>query len=106
MIQMSRLRFLLILFLAVALDVSGPVKTEALDPTEEIEETLHRGRGGRVFRLIRESATAATVHRVAIAPVSPIPIVRSHRPRPVSTDVRVRKAPPPVSAASSAPEDH
>ncbi len=102
---MGRLRFALILFLTVALDFSGPVRSDAIEAIEEFEEVAHRHGGRRTFRLVRETRPASTVD---VRPASrPRPRLNGvGMSRPVRTAAPVRKIPPLLADSSAAPEDH
>ena len=104
---MSSIRFLLILLLTVALDLSTPLPQQhRTESTEEFEETLHAQRGRRAFRHVRDATLPAVaqeqrareLHRPSLAPQTAA--------RSVVTTVPVRKLPPSIAEPSPAPEDH
>lgn len=106
--QMSSGRFLLILLLTVALDLSSPVPQHhgATESVEEFEEVVHAQRGRRPFRHVRDTV-AATVAREDRARELHRPLSVAAAPsRPTVTPVVIRKLPPSVAEPSSTPEDH
>jgi hypothetical protein len=104
---MSPLRFLLVLLLTVALDLSSPVPPHAAgEGLEEFEEVVHVRPGRRPFRLARETVAPAVAHEartVELQRPRPLPPAPS---RPATTAVLIRKLPAPVAEPASAPEDH
>jgi hypothetical protein len=104
---MSSIRFLLILLLTIALDLSTPLPPQhGTEATEEFEESLHARRGRRAFRHVRETVVPAVAQeeraheRLRPRLLAPAPA------RPAVTTVLIRKLPPSVAEPSSAPEDH
>ena len=103
---MGSLRFILILFLTVALDLSSPVPSPAAEAMEEFEEVLHPRQERRAFRQIRDvvaPSIAQEIRSLDLDPARPTP-----RPavRPATVVSLFRKLPPPLAEPSSAPEDH
>jgi hypothetical protein len=103
----TSVRFLLILLLTVALDLSTPIPpTHGTDSFEEFEESLHVQRGRRPFRLARESVAPRIAHedraRELVQPRANV----SASTRPATLPVLIRKLPPSRAESSSAPEDH
>jgi hypothetical protein len=101
------IRFLLILLLTVALDLSTPLPAQhGTETTEEFEESLHAQRGRRVFRQIREALAPAVTHEGSVSErlrphhLTPAPV------RPFVSPVLIRKLPPSVTDPSSVSEDH
>jgi hypothetical protein len=106
MTVMSPLRFVLILLLTVALDLSVPVPSHAREWAEEFEEVTTRHRGERPYRLVRDM-TAPTEQKATVS-----------QPRPRAREVsaaRVRhpvgfafvpKQPPPLAESSPSPDAH
>jgi hypothetical protein len=106
MTVMPRLRLLLILFLTVALDLSTPVRSEAMEALEEFEEVTHRLQGRRgTFRLVRDTVPPRAGAVCPRSPSRPRLAARAVR-RAIRTDAHVRKIPPLIAEPSSAPEDH
>jgi hypothetical protein len=104
--EMKRLRFILILALTVVLDFSSPIQTHAAEGLEEFEEVVLRHRGGRVFRLVRDTvppAVARQTRAAELAPSLPRPTMPLHAH---AIHVLVRKIPPAVAEPSPAPEAH
>jgi hypothetical protein len=105
---MSSIRFLLILLLTVALDLSTPLPSQhgATETAEEFEESLHAQRGRRAFRPVHETVAPAVAHAQRAGALER-PRPRSSAPmRPAVTTVLIRRLPPPVAEPSSASEDH
>jgi hypothetical protein len=104
--EMSPLRFILILFLTVALDLSAPLPPHASESIEEFEEVLHGRQERRTFRLIRDMVAASIAQetrRLDLQPDRPLP----RGPfRPAIPVALARKAPSPLAEPSTAPEDH
>jgi hypothetical protein len=103
---MGSVRFLLILLLTIALDLSTPLPPQhGTESTEEFEESLHAQRGRRPFRPVRETLAPA------MAQADNTRVQLRARPataqaRPAVTTVWIRKLPPSVAESSSVPEDH
>jgi hypothetical protein len=104
---MSPLRFMLILLLTVALDLSPlPPPHATWEVAEEFEEVAHPQRGRRPFRLVRDTVAPAVAHETRTAelqharPLPPAPL------RPVATVLLNRKLPPSLAEPSSAPDAH
>ena len=104
---MLSLRFLLTLFLTVALDLSSPVPTHVwADSVEEAEEASHGRTGHRRFRLVRDTVApvvAQETRALELQPTGPRPPAPS---RPVTRLVSIRKLPPAFAEPAAAPEDH
>jgi hypothetical protein len=103
---MSRLRFLLVLFLSVALDVSVPVPSQALEVVEEFQETGPARRGRRPVQHVRDTTAPGATRTTALSerrPPAPRPAASA---RPVAIGARVQKMPPRAALPASAPEDH
>jgi hypothetical protein len=101
---MPRLRFFLILFLTVALDLTVPIPSESLTVVEEFEEVMHRARSRRIQRQAHETTVRserAVVRREPPAQVK----VPAPAPRPVVV-VLVPKLPPAFAESAPSPEDH
>jgi hypothetical protein len=101
------IRFLLILLLTVALDLSTPLPAQhGTETTEESEESLHAQRGRRAFRQIREALEPAKTQEGRVGErlqphhLTPAPV------RPSVSTVLIRKLPPAVTDPSSVSEDH
>lgn len=105
---MSSLRFVLILLLTVALDLSPLPLPHAGggEVNEEFEEAAHRGSSRRPFRLVRDTVATPVAHEIRTAELArprPLP----HAPsRPAAGATRIRKLPPPSAESSSAPDAH
>ena len=100
---MSRLRFVLILFLSVALDLSVPMPSQASEIVEEIQEASAARRSGRPLQRVRDTSTPFREPVLGERrPASPRP---SAPVRPIVIGARVQKIPP-LGTVSSAPEDH
>jgi len=103
---MSSVRFLLILLLTIAFDLSTPLPPQhGAEASEELEESLHAQRGRRPFRHVRDTVAPAVAQEqrardVSRARLTPAPA------RPTVRTVLIRKLPPSVAEPSSAPEDH
>lgn len=103
---MSRLRLVLVLFLAGMLDFAAPAVPEALEVIEECEHVAQSGRMRRSMRLARDARTPATVrdtHGARVQRPARVGITASRR---TVTIVPARKIPPVLAESSSAPEDH
>ena len=104
---MSSLRFVLILLLTVALDLSPlPPPHAAWEVTEESEEVAHPQRLRRPFRLTRDTVAPAVTHEARTAELQhtrPLPRAPSRSAAPV---VLIRKLPPSLAEPSSAPDAH
>jgi hypothetical protein len=103
---MAGLRLVLILLLSVAGDFAPSSLLEPLESAEEFEEALHRSRGRRPLRLIREVSLPAPVAQAPVVSVLSAARVAgesSRRPPPVG---QVRKSPPAVPDSASASDDH
>jgi hypothetical protein len=103
----SSLRFVLILLLTVALDLSPlPPPHATWEVTEEWEEVAHPHRARRPFRLVRDTMARAVAHEARadkLRHARPLP----HGPsRPAATIVLIRKLPPSLAESSSAPDAH
>jgi hypothetical protein len=103
---MGSLRFVLILFLTVALDLSSPLPNHGAEALEEFEEVLHARQERRVFRQLRDVVAPSIAHEIRrldlqrSRPLPPAPL------RPATTVALILKLPPPLAEPSSAPEDH
>jgi hypothetical protein len=100
---MGAFRFVLILILTVALDLSSPVPQHGVaEIVEEFEEVTHARGSRRPFRRIRDSVPPPIAREVAPHRVGPV------RPAPATPRVTapVRKQPLPVSESSAGPQDH
>lgn len=103
---MSPLRFVLILFLTVALDLSSPLPSPSAEAIEEMEEALHARQERRSFRLLRDVVAPSIAHEIRrLELCRPQPLPRTSL-RPVATVTLVRKLPAPLAEPSTAPEDH
>jgi len=103
---MHPLRFVLMLFLTVALDLSSPVPSPAAAAIEEFEEVLHVRQERRAFRLVREAvppSIAREIRRADLGEPRPRPRASATPPR---APVPIRRLPPPLADSPAAPEDH
>ena len=103
---MSSIRFLLILLLTVALDLSTPPPQHRTETTEEFEETLQAQRGRRAFRHVREATPPAVAQEQRARELHRPSLVPQTAARSVVTTAPVRKLPPSIAEPSLAPEDH
>jgi hypothetical protein len=105
---MSSVRFLLILLLTVALDLSTPVPPihGATDSLEEFEESLHAQRGRRPFRHARDTVAPRVAHEDRARELVRPRADAAPATRPAAPIVLIRKLPPSFAESSSAPEDH
>jgi hypothetical protein len=104
---MSSLRFMLILLLTVALDLSPlPPPHASWEMSEESEEVAHPRRARRSFRFVRDTVAPAVARETRTAELQharPLP----HAPaRPASVVVQIRKLPPSLAEPASAPDAH
>ena len=104
---MSSLRFLLILLLTVALDLSPLPPPHAMgEVTEDFEEVAHSQRARRPVRLVRDTVAPGVAHEARtdeLRHARPLPLRPS---RPAATVVLIRKLPPSLAEPSSAPDAH
>jgi hypothetical protein len=103
---MSRFRFMLILLLTVALDLSVPIPHGTAEATEEFQEAEHVTRGRRPFRLVRATAVTPVARETAVVERHEVrrrgvAFARRTTPPPV-----IRKQPPAFSDSSASPEAH
>jgi hypothetical protein len=105
---MGSIRFLLVLLLTVALDLSAPVPQHhgAAESFEEFNEVVHAQRGRRPFRHVRDSVAPAVASEDRARELHRPPRVAAVAVRPAATTVIVRKLPPSVAESSLTPEDH
>jgi hypothetical protein len=104
---MTPLRFLLTLFLTVALDLSSPVPFMhgSADAAEEMEDASHARSSHRRFRLVRDvvvPAVAREARQAELRRPAPLPTAPA-RPTAIVT---FRKRPPSIAEPASAPEAH
>jgi hypothetical protein len=103
---MSGLRFLLILFVSLASDLSMPLAPQAMEVLEESEEAVHRARGRGLVRPAREpSAPPATLQGRAESVQRPPRVPAGQPARPVAHGL-ARKTPLSGLDTPSAPDDH
>jgi hypothetical protein len=101
------LRFLLTLFLTVALDLSSPIPTHAwADAVEEAEEASHGRSGHRRFRLVRETVAPVVAQETRAAELQGTGPRASAPARPATRLVSIRKLPPALAEPAAASEDH
>jgi hypothetical protein len=107
---MGSIRFLLILLLTVALDLSTPIPPThgATDTLEEFEESLHAQRGRRPFRHVRDTVAPRIAHedRDRTRELGRPHVDATAATRPATPVVVIRKLPPSIAEPSSTPEDH
>ncbi len=104
---MSSVRFLLILLLTIALDLSTPLPPQhGAETSEELEESLHAQRGRRPFRHVRDTVAPAVTQEPRARDLLRPRLLAPAPARPTMTTVLIRKLPPPIAESSSAPEDH
>lgn len=104
--RVSSLRFVLILLLTLALDLSTPIPpVHGASEAEELEESLHAQAARRSVRDVREIVVkAAVAHEQRVG--------ESLRPRRITTGqprrvtVTIRKLPPSFVEPSSLSDDH
>jgi hypothetical protein len=103
--EMIRCRFILILVLTVVLDLSSPIQVHAAEALEEFEQVLLSRRGGRPFRLLRDTVPPTMARQTRAVELTPRPRPDKPLHAPVF-QVLVRKTPPAVAEPLSAPEAH
>jgi hypothetical protein len=105
---MSSARFLLILLLTVALDLSSPVPQHhgATETVEEFEEVAHAQRGRRPVRHVRDTVAPNVAREDRARELRRPRPVAAAPSRPVVTTVLIRKLPASVAEPSSTSEDH
>lgn len=105
---MGSIRFLLILLLTVALDLSSPIpQTHGTTETvEEFEESLHARRGRGALRRVRDAVTPRAAHEDRARELHRPRLHAPNPARPAVTTVMIRKLPPSIAEPSSVPEDH
>jgi hypothetical protein len=101
---MGAFRFVLILILTVALDLSSPVPQQGVaEIIEEFEEVTHVRGNRQPFRRIRDTVPPPIAREVASHRVGP---VRPATAIPRVATAPILKQPPPVSESSAVPEAH
>jgi hypothetical protein len=102
---MRVLRWLLVLFLSVAMDAAPPLVPSVIEAYEGMEEEVQPGRHRRG---LRRAATPDGARATQETPARMIRRPPSGNPAPTAPTAsagRVRKLPPSTSDSASAPED-
>ena len=103
---MGSLRFMLIVLLTLALDLSTPLPQHGHEVIEEFEEVVHAQRGRRPFRRMRDTVAPAVAREIRTEELHRTRPRVSEPSRAATGTVLIRKIPPAVAEPSSAPEDH
>lgn len=104
---MGSLRFVLVLLLTVALDLSPlPPPHATWEVAEEWEEVARPQRSRRPFRLVRDTVAPAVAHELRVAELERPRALPSAPPRPAAGVVVIRKLPPSLAEPPSAPDAH
>ena len=104
---MSGLRFILVLLLTVAVDLSTPLpQPGAADAGDGWQESAHATRGRRPFRPVRDTVASPVARESAVVERHEIRHRGVERARRVVSPVVIRKQPPAFSDSSSPSEPH